>query len=72
MKFENRGGADFLIVQAIEAGHHQVPDIAEFARLEPLVARAALNRMRTEGQLRRYGNTRFARYVLVRRRRSSK
>jgi hypothetical protein len=63
------GGADFLIIQAIKAGHHQVPAIAHYARVERLAARAALNRLRTQGKVRRYGNTRFARYILVNRRR---
>ena len=72
MKFDNVGGADFLIIQAIENGRDRVPGIAEFACIEPLAVREALNRMRTEGRVRRYGNTRFARYVLVRQRRSSK
>lgn len=62
------GGADFLIVQAIAAGHHQVPGIANYARVEPVAARAALNRLRRSGRIRRYGTTRFARYILVKRR----
>jgi hypothetical protein len=68
MRFDNTGGADFLIVQAIEAGREQVPGIAEFAQIEPLAVRASLNRLRSSGRVRRYGNTRFARYILVKRR----
>lgn len=62
------GGADFLIEEAIRAGHDQVPGIADYARVEPMAARDALNRLRKSGRVRRYGNTRHARYVLVKRR----
>lgn len=72
MKFDNTGGADFLIVQAIRAGHHQVPSIARHACVEPLAARTALNRLRRRGKVRRYGTTRFARYILVKRRRDAR
>lgn len=62
------GGADFLIIEAIKAGRRTVPQISAWAKIEPLAVRAAVNRLRTSGRLRRYGNTRFARYVLVKRR----
>lgn len=66
------GGADFLIIGAIRAGHRQVPAIAAWARIEPLAARLALNRMRRHGQVRRYGTTRFAHYSLVKKRRRAR
>jgi hypothetical protein len=66
------GGADFLIIGALTAGYDQVPAIANWARVEPTAARAALNRLRGQGRVRRYGNTRFARYVLVKKRRRAR
>lgn len=62
------GGADFLIIGAIKAGKITVPAISAWAQIEPIAVRAALNRLRTTGRLRRYGNTKHARYVLVKRR----
>jgi hypothetical protein len=61
----NVGGSDFLIIGAIKAGHRQVPAIANWARVEQMFARAVLNRLRTQGKVRRYGNTRSAKYSLV-------
>lgn len=63
------GGADFLIVQAIQAGNAQLPGIATWAQVEQVAARDALNRLRKEGRVRRYGTTRHARYVVIERRR---
>ncbi len=62
------GGADFLILEAIRAGHDTAPTIGAYAKVEPLAVRDALNRLRTSGQVRRYGKTRFARYIVVNRR----
>jgi len=62
------GGADWLIVQAIEAGHSSLLAIADYARVEPAAAREALNRLRRSGQVRRYGATKSARYVRIHRR----
>lgn len=62
------GGADFLIVQAIQAGNKQLPTIAAWARVEQPAARASLNRLRKAGRVRCYGTTRHARYVLIERR----
>lgn len=62
------GGADFLIEQAIQAGHRTVPAIADWARVEQGAARDALNRLRTTGRVRRYGDRRGAKYSLVNRR----
>jgi hypothetical protein len=61
------GGADFLILQALRAGCSSVPTIAHYARVEQLAARGALNRLRTTGQVRRYGDKRGARYIVVNR-----
>lgn len=63
------GGADFLILAALRAGHRQLPGIAAYARVERQWARSVLNRLRSSGQIRRYGNTRHARYIPVKRRR---
>ena len=65
------GGADFLILEAIRAGHATVPTIiANYARVEQGAAREALNRLRTTGQVRRYGDKRGSRYIVVKRRQS--
>ena len=61
------GAADWLIVEAIRAGHSTVPAIANYARVEQGAARDALNRMRHTGQVRRYGDKRGARYIVVNR-----
>lgn len=71
MRARFSGGADWLIVAAIKAGHHQVPGIADYARVEPLAARNALNRLRRRGKVRRRGNTKHARYFLTKRRKDS-
>lgn len=64
------GGADWLILEAIRAGHSTVPAIANYARVEQGAAREALNRLRTTGQVRRYGDKRGSRYIVVKRRQS--
>lgn len=64
------GGADFLIIEAIMAGHEKLLAIAKFAKVEPSAAREALERLRTTGRVRRYGATKKVRYVLVQRRRT--
>jgi len=60
------GGADWLILDALRAGHKTVPAIAGYARVEQAAAREALNRLRTQDQVRRYGTKRGAFYVAVR------
>jgi DNA-binding MarR family transcriptional regulator len=66
------GGADWLILEALRAGHRTVPAIADYARVEQAAARAALNRLRTTGQVRRYGDRRGARYIAVKRRKDAR
>lgn len=68
MAFDNVGGADFLIFEALRAGHKTVPAIAAYCCIEQLAAREALNRLRTKGRLRRYGDKRGAWYRIVKKR----
>lgn len=60
------GAGDWLILQAMDDGHESVPAIAKAAHV-----RAALNRLRTTGKVRRYGNTKHSRYIRVKRRRKA-
>lgn len=61
------GAADWLILEALKAGHRTVPAIANYARVEQAAARAALNRQRHLGNVRMYGDRRGARYTLINR-----
>lgn len=63
------GGADWLIFDALRAGHESLTAIADYARVELAAARAGLNRLRRQGFARMYGDKRGARYVPVNRRR---
>lgn len=63
------GSSDWLIVDALKAGNSSLSAIAAHARVEPSVARDALNRLRQRGFARMYGDKRGARYVPVNRRR---
>ena len=60
-----RGGADWLVLDAVRAGHQSLASIAVYARVEPAWARQALNRLRRQRQVRMYGDKRGARYVAV-------
>lgn len=62
------GGADWLIVDALKAGHVTLQAIAAYARVEPMAAREALRRLRRAGQVRMYGAKRGARYTFIHRR----
>lgn len=68
-RFSNVGGADFLILEALRSGHRSVEAIAAYACVEMAAARKALNRLRTQDQVRRYGERRGAKYSAVRKRR---
>lgn len=63
------GGADWLIFDALQAGHTSLAAVAAYARVEPDAARTALNRLRRQGFARMYGDKRGARYRAVHRRR---
>ena len=66
------GGSDCLVLEALRAGHSTVPAIAEYAQVEQAAAREALNRLRTQDCVRRYGDRRGARYVAVKARKRKK
>ena len=68
MAVTREGGTVRLVLEALDAGHRTVPEIARYARVEALAAREALALLRTTGDVRRYGNTKYAWYRRVRRR----
>lgn len=60
------GSADWLVLEAVKAGHRTLAAIADYARVEQPWARQALGRLRRRRKVRMYGDKRGARYVPVR------
>lgn len=62
------GGADWIVLEVITDTVRSLPAIAAAAKVEQSAAREALNRLRQQGKVRKYGGRKHARYVRINRR----